>query len=316
MQLSAGALTLLVAMLLLLAALVVYASGVGKRAHEPVEAVPTGNPSMERKVAISLGAMLLSGLALTGYAFYEPIRQTAAADRQENVSITRGVENYTSLCVQCHGVDGLGAIVPDVEPPRVTPQLNRPDLHPSDPEEYKKAYDLVYKTIQRGRPNTPMVAWGRQDGGSLLDEQIHELTLMITKGDKHIDGERSAWEVVQEEAAEKIAHGATEPRKPELDVTGLSDEARVGARVFTTKGCVGCHVAGGPGGQTGPNLSAIWTTAAQRKPGLSEEEYIKESILNPQTFIVPGYQGVMPNFTGNITDDELNQLIAWFQTLR
>lgn len=312
MQMNPATVALAVAMLLLLALLAIYAGGVGKRAHQPSEGVPTGNPSMERKVAVCLGLMLASGLALVGYGFWEPIRQANAADRQEKVSILRGVDNYTTLCIQCHGVDGLGAVVPGSSPPRVAPQLNRDDLRPKDSDEYKKQYDFVYKTLQRGRPGTPMPAWGRQDGGSLLDEQIHELTLMIVKGDKHIEGEETVWEVIRDEAREKIAHGAPEPQKPEVDVAALSEEARAGARVFQAKGCIGCHVAqSGVGGQTGPNLTEIRGVAAQRKPGLGAEEYVRESILNSQAFLVPGYPPVMPAFQGQLSDEELNNLVAY-----
>jgi mono/diheme cytochrome c family protein len=313
MQLSAGAIVLLIAMLLLLVALVAYASGVGKRAHQPVEEVPTGNPSMERKVAVILALMLLSALALTGYAFWEPIRQAQAADRQENVSIVRGIENYTTLCISCHGIDGLGAVVPGTDPPRVAPQLNREDLRPKDPDAYEEAYELVYKTIQRGRPGTPMPAWGREDGGSLLDEQIHELTLMIVKGDKHVRGEETAWEVAREEAREKIAHGAPEPQKPEVQLAAeLSEDARAGARLLQSKGCIGCHViGGGVGGQTGPNLAQIQTVADSRQPGTSAEEYLRQSILQPTAFLVPGYPPVMPSFQGQLSDQELNQIIAY-----
>jgi mono/diheme cytochrome c family protein len=313
MQLSAGAIVLLIAMLLLLVALVAYASGVGKRAHRPVEEVPTGNPSMERKVAVILALMLLSALALTGYGFWEPIRQAQAADRQENISIVRGIENYTTLCISCHGIDGLGAVVPGTDPPRVAPQLNREDLRPKDPDAYEEAYELVYKTIQRGRPGTPMPAWGRQDGGSLLDEQIHELTLMITKGDKHIQGEETVWEVAREEAREKIAHGAPEPQKPEVQLAAeLSEDARAGARLLQSKGCIGCHViGGGVGGQTGPNLAQVQTVADSRQPGTSAEEYLRQSILQPTAFVVPGYPPVMPSFQGQLSDQELSQIVAY-----
>ncbi len=313
MENSVGAVILILGMLLLLAGLVVYASGVGKRAHQPVPEVPSGNPSMERKVAVILGITLVSVLSLVGYGFWEPIRQARAAERQENVSIERGVELYTTLCIGCHGVDGLGAVVPDSEPPRVAPQLNREDLRPKDADEYKKAYELVYKTLQRGRPGTPMPAWGRQDGGTLLDEQIHELTVMITKGDKHVRGEESVWEEVRDEAREKIAHGAPEPQKPEVQLAAdLSDEARAGARLLQGKGCIGCHVVGGGvGGQTGPNLSQVQSVAGSRKPGAAAEEYLRESILQPQAFLVPGYAPVMPSFQGQLSDQELGQIIAY-----
>src|SRR5215207_788858 len=112
MQLSAGAVILFAAMILLLGMLVVYASGVGRRAHEPIPDVPTGNPSMERKVVATLGMLILSGLLLTGYSFVEPRRQEEALARQERIGIERGIENFTTLCIGCHGVDGRGAAVP------------------------------------------------------------------------------------------------------------------------------------------------------------------------------------------------------------
>src|SRR3954467_1143876 len=99
MQLSAGALTLVIAMILLLGLLVAYASGVGRRAHEEPDPIPTGNPSMERKVVVILGLLIVSGLLLTGYSFVESDRQAAATDRRESISIERGIETFTTLCI-------------------------------------------------------------------------------------------------------------------------------------------------------------------------------------------------------------------------
>src|SRR5215213_10204591 len=128
MAMSAGAVILFIAMVILLGMLVAYASGVGRRAHEPIGEVPTGNPSMERKVVAVLALLILSGLLLTGYAFVEPRRQDEALVRQERIGIHRGVENFTTLCIGCHGIDGNGAVVPGTNPPLVAPQLNRADL--------------------------------------------------------------------------------------------------------------------------------------------------------------------------------------------
>lgn len=317
MEITAGAVALFIAMLFLLALLVIYASGVGKRAHTPVEGVPTGNPAMERKVIAILGMMIVSGLILTGYSFWEPVRAAGALDRQENISIERGIENYTTLCMSCHGVAGNGAVVPDTTPPRVAPQLNRADFQPKDPDEYKARYDFVYKTIARGRPGTPMPAWGQQDGGSLLPEQIHELTLMITKGDKTIHG-KTVWDDVREVAAEKIAHGSPAPIVPELEVAAeLTDQQKAGAQLWTGKGaCVGCHVIGGVGGATGPAQSQMGAVAETRVPGQSAEEYIRQSILQPQAYLVPGFAPVMPSYQGILTDEEVNAIVSYLLTLR
>src|SRR4051812_27237525 len=271
MQFSAGAVILFIAMLLLLGLLVGYASGVGRRAHGPIEDVPTGNPSMERKVVATLALLIISGLLLTGYAFVEPRRQQEATARQEAIGIQRGIDNFTTLCIGCHGIDGTGAVVPGTNPPLVAPALNRPDLRPdpNDKDAYNERYNFVNKTIHRGRTGTPMPAWGRTDGGPLLDEQIHELTLLIIKGDTVIRDGKTAWMITAEESKEKIAHGAPEPRTPSVDLSQLSPEEAAGAKIFTGKGgCVGCHNAGSGGGATGPNLSQIATTAETRKPGM------------------------------------------------
>jgi len=317
MQLSAGAVILFIAMLFLLGLLVAYASGVGRRAHQPIAEMPTGNPSMERKVVAILGLMILSGLLLTGYSFVEPRRQDEALTRQETRSIERGIDNFTTLCIGCHGVDGTGAVVPGTNPPLVAPALNRPDMRPdpNDKDAYNERYNFVNKTIHRGRPGTPMPAWGRTDGGPLLDEQIHELTLLITKGDMKIEGNKTAWEVASEKSKEKIAHGAPEPTVPSVDLASLSPDEAAGAKIFTGKGgCVGCHNAGSGGGATGPNLSQVAINAETRKPGMDARSYISESIHDPQAFLVPGYPPVMPSFRGTLTEEEINQVIAFLLT--
>ena len=317
MVLSAGTVALVIALLLLLVLLVLYAGGVGRRANLPVDEVPTGNPSMERKVVATLAMMIISGLMLIGYSLYEPTRQAQAQDRQENIAIERGIEEYTSLCIGCHGIDGLGAVVPGSVPPIVAPQLNRDDLRPNDPEAYQERYAYVNRTIHRGR-GTIMPAWGREDGGTLLDEQIHELTLLITKGDKVIDHGRTAWEVAREVAREKIAHGAPEPERPQFVIDeSLSPDAKAGAEIVTGKGaCIGCHIVAGNGGQTGPNLSQIGTVAGTRQPGVAAEEYIRQSIVEPTAYGVPGYPLVMPSFQGTLTEQEISQVVEYLMTLK
>lgn len=271
-------------------------------------AIVSGAFAMERKVQLVIAVLVLTGLMLTVYSFSEPSRQAAAMDRQETVAIERATANYTLLCVGCHGTDGLGAVVPGSDPQRIAPQLNRADLRPKDPDEIKKTYDLLFKTIQRGRPNTPMPAWGQSDGGVLIDEHIHELVTLIMNGDKQING-RTAWQHVEDEAENHIAEGTLKrPEKPDLP-----SDAPPGLRVFVASGCGACHTLQGvPGaaGTVGPNLSDVATNAATRKPGTSAEDYIRESVQNPTVFVVPGFQPVMPpGLVSNPTD--LNNLVEF-----
>jgi mono/diheme cytochrome c family protein len=86
-----------------------------------------------------------------------------------------------------------------------------------------------------------------------------------------------------------------------------------GAQLFAAQGCNACHMVKGQGGAVGPNLSTIGTQAATRKPGMSAADYLRESIINPNAFIVQGYQaGVMPGTYGQtLSNEQLDQLVAY-----
>ena len=47
-----------------------------------------------------------------------------------------------------------------------------------------------------------------------------------------------------------------------------------------------------------------------------DENYLRESILQPQALIVEGYQPVMPAFEGILSDDEVTALIEYIKTLK
>jgi cytochrome c oxidase subunit 2 len=47
----------------------------------------------------------------------------------------------------------------------------------------------------------------------------------------------------------------------------------------------------------------------------ADEEYIRESILNPGAKIVDGYMPVMPNYENQITDQGVNLLVDYLKSL-
>lgn len=290
----------------------VYASGF-VRTKVGAEEV-SGAAAMERKLLLSTGLVIATGVFLTAYGFWDPIRQADARERQLDTAIKRGAENYAVLCYGCHGVDGKGAVVPGTEPKRVTPQLNRDQFWAKDEDEKKKQYDLVSKTIARGR-NVIMPAWGQADGGALNGEQIYELTMMITNGDREIGGHK-VWEMVKEIVDEHIAHGSATPIPLSEAAPPLPPELQAGRAVFEAKGCVGCHIIQGVGGQVGPELTKIGEVGGTRKPGTSAQQYIEESLLNPTAFVVQGYPPIMPSFQGNLTDKEKEDLLRYLLSLK
>jgi mono/diheme cytochrome c family protein len=297
----------------------VYASGVVRPKVSTEEGIE-GAAGGERKALLVTGLVIATGLTLTVYSFVDTSRQAQARERQLDTSIHRAEDNYTTLCMSCHGEDGKGAVVPGSDPPRVAPQLNREQFWAKDPDEAKKQYDLVYKTIQRGRPGTPMPAWGQTDGGTLNQEQVAELTLMIVHGDRVIRGE-SVWASVEHLAEEKIAHGSPRPIDPaEALLADVPPEIRAGAELFSTNGCVACHAVQGDTRLVGPSLAGISQSGATRKPGLSAEDYIEESIRQPSAFITEGFPGppsLMPPFAeAQISDQDLDNLVRYLMSLR
>lgn len=95
---------------------------------------------------------------------------------------------------------------------------------------------------------------------------------------------------------------------------GTAGSVDAGRALFTSKGCVACHTTTGvPGatGQVGPKLDGIGTAAANRKPGTSAEAYLRESIMDPQAFIAPGFSAPSPMPTGLATGKELDDLVAF-----
>src|SRR5919199_3921378 len=179
-------------LLLVLGAVLWYAARVAVPLPEAPSGPPVGALAMERKIIAIVAMIAAMALLFLGYGFREPARQVSAQEQQLDISIDRGIDNFTSLCFPCHGEKGQGAVVPDVTPERLAPPLNRPDLRPTDSDTRTKEYDFIFKTIQRGRPGTPMPTWGQIDGGPLLDEQVNELTLMILNGDRQVTYEGEA----------------------------------------------------------------------------------------------------------------------------
>jgi hypothetical protein len=73
----------------------------------------------------------------------------------------------------------------------------------------------------------------------------------------------------------------------------------------------------GPAGAIGPPLDGIAASAGTRRPGLSAEAYIRESIRQPQAFISPQAAGngiQMP--TLEVSETELDALVAFLLATR
>ncbi len=87
----------------------------------------------------------------------------------------------------------------------------------------------------------------------------------------------------------------------------------LGKTTFASAGCGGCHAyaPAGTDAQVGPNLDNL--VADAKKAGEPEDQYIKQSIVDPNAVVVSGYQpGVMPTTFGKtLSPEELDGLVAF-----
>lgn len=81
-------------------------------------------------------------------------------------------------------------------------------------------------------------------------------------------------------------------------------------------GCFLCHVVEGTGGTRGPDLSHTASKAGERRPGMSAEEYLKESLLDPGAYVVSSYDNIMPPMARQLSSEQLDDLIAYLMSLR
>ena len=88
-----------------------------------------------------------------------------------------------------------------------------------------------------------------------------------------------------------------------------------GQMLYEQRGCKQCHsVDGSPG--IGPSFLGKFGSQEAMLTGetvLVEENYIRESILNPQARIVAGYDTVMPTYQGRLKDPEIMAIIEYLK---
>ncbi len=93
--------------------------------------------------------------------------------------------------------------------------------------------------------------------------------------------------------------------------------AQQGEKLFGQLGCATCHQLDQQG--RGPILRGLYGSRVQLQNGqtvLADDAYVRESILNPNARLVAGYHtDVMPTFQGQITEEQLLQLIVYVKSL-
>ena len=94
--------------------------------------------------------------------------------------------------------------------------------------------------------------------------------------------------------------------------------AQWGELLYARNQCNTCHSVNGSA-MTGPTWQHMFGQNVDLADGthvLVDENYVRESILQPAVKVVRGFNPVMPSYQGSLTDRQLDALIAYIRTLR
>ena len=98
-----------------------------------------------------------------------------------------------------------------------------------------------------------------------------------------------------------------------------AEMVEVGREIMEGKGlCLTCHTIGQTGALRFPDLAGIGATAASRVPGLSDVDYLAQSMYEPMGYVVEGFPPAMPPVNMppiGLTDEEILSVIAALQAL-
>jgi cytochrome c oxidase subunit 2 len=100
--------------------------------------------------------------------------------------------------------------------------------------------------------------------------------------------------------------------------TGEQTESivRAGERLFHDRGCSGCHAANSK--FHAPLLQGLYRNPVPLSDGsvvTADDQYLRDSILQPAKQISAGYDNIMPSFSGHLTENEIMELIAYVKAI-
>lgn len=92
----------------------------------------------------------------------------------------------------------------------------------------------------------------------------------------------------------------------------------LGKLLYVNKGCNTCHSIDGTRIQ-GPSFKGIWGQTHQfsnAQPAVVDENYVRESLLQPTAKVRAGYEAIMPSFQGLLREREIQALAEYVKSLK
>jgi mono/diheme cytochrome c family protein len=202
-----------------------------------------------------------------------------AACGRDEPDLTNGKAQFVQQCGSCHALSRAG-----------TQGQTGPDL------------DAAFQAALRAGED-------RETVQGVVRDQISNVLKNSAMPANLVEGDDAR------DVAAYVAYAVDKPGEDEgaLAQAGL-EGATSGDQIFVAAGCGSCHALAkaGTNGNIGPSLEDLASAAAQREPGTSAEDYVRQSILDPDAFTVEGFQaGVMPSYQGRLNDRQVQALVDY-----
>ncbi|WP_340103646.1 c-type cytochrome [Rhodohalobacter sp. 8-1] len=222
----------------------------------------------------------------------------------------RGKERYDIYCTPCHGKtgDGQGIIMTGQYGYVPAPSYHRQASYDMPDGQFYSAITEgirsmpAYNTQIKVEDRWAIVAYIRalQESRNVPREELEEYNVDIAQ----LETEYQALKERQEALAEERAAGAGEEE--------ISAER--GQQLYTANACQTCHSLDGTR-LVGPSFAGLYGSERQFADGSSavaDEDYISNSIINPGSNVVEGYNNVMPPYN-YLSDGEIQSLVEFIK---
>ena len=253
---------------------------------------------MQVKVVIGTAAFMLTMIILGYAALREPSRLEDMAGAFTGRSVETGGIIFDNQCANCHGVEGkaqdcgvdsAGEAIACQGLPLNNYFLlcGEPPQRLTDMSFEGTAENYIAKTVTSGRGAMP--TWSNRFGGPMRDDQIQNVTWFVLNWAEGglCDEPPVTFPWPETGVGAAAAYHELVVEDPPYETQAGDPE--VGAELYVSLGCAGCH--GQPetpgSASLGPWLGEIAENGADRIDGMSAQDYIYESVLDPRAFVAP-----------------------------
>ncbi|MCS6774102.1 MAG: c-type cytochrome [Anaerolineae bacterium] len=319
-----------------------------------IKKIITFRPSFTLRILTGLISVLIMLSVCTVVAISD---QSGALNRRATNfnarSVEVGAKVYSLQCARCHGLNGEGieGLGPSLAAESfvgrrklvigtdglATYQTEAPSKRLQQIGWTESLENYIIAVTQAGIPIRSSNVWEvnhpaflEDFGGPLRRDQIRDVTAFIVNW--------SLNPLSDDQAILPPAPG--EGQAPRPTPVPLTEAQEAGKQVYLQAGCTACHAIRGVGtqGALGPSLNRIYTVAQERiadekykqaaqaagQPvATTPEEYIRQSILYPNAYVVPQcpqgacVAGLMPqNYAQTIKPEDLDKLVDYLSALR